>query len=254
LVVADPHAARATWGEAASWRSSDVGGGSPGTGDSSDPGDLDADGSFDADDINLLVQGIRNGAADSAFDIDGSGVVDTDDILAWLAIAGNANIGTPYVPGDVDLNGEVDARDLNVVGIHWRQNVTGWSQADFNTDGVVNAADLNLVGINWRHGVAAAASFGRVPRAPLAAQSDTAHAVPADSVIPAEITTAATQRPMCIHAVTFPQGEERAIDRDEVATRYRIRGDAHRPVSDRQEESDRKDAFTELADDIFAAW
>ena len=102
--------------------------------------------------------------------------------------------------------------------------------------------------------IAAAASSGRVPRAPLAAQSDTAHAVPADSVIPAEITTAATQRPMCIHAVTFPQGEERAIDRDEVATRYRIRGDAHRPVSDRQEESDRKDAFTELADDIFAAW
>ena len=221
----------------------------------SDLGDLDVDGTFDIDDINLLGQGIQNGATDSAFDIDGSGVVDTDDITEWLSVAGNANIGTPYVLGDADLDGDVDSGDLNIVGINWRQNVAGWSQADFNADGVVSASDLNDVGINWQHGVAAAASAGRVPRAPLAAQVDAAHEAPADAVIPAEIMLT-TRQSLRTASVNF-QPTDGTVNRDEVTltTRYQIRKDSHRFVSGQQDDSEQKDdVFADLADDIFAAW
>ncbi len=235
-------------------------GGTPGTGSSSEVGDLDGNGTFDIDDINQLVEGIQNGATGSAFDIDGSGVVDTDDITAWLSLAGNANIGTPYVPGDTNLDGDVDAGDLNVVGINWRQNVSGWSQADFNGDGVVNATDLNAIGVNWLHGVAAAASSGRVPRAPLAAQIDAAHAAPVDAVIPAEIMSPQTPQ-------TSPTESETSVlavgttgkDEPILTTRYLARRDSHRLVSNQQDESEKKEkekenVFTGLADDIFAAW
>ena len=222
---------------------------------SSDLGDLDVDGTFDVDDIDLLVQGIQNGATDSAFDVDENGVVDINDISAWLSIAGNANIGTPYVPGDTNLDGDVDAGDLNVIGINWRQDVAGWSQADFNADGIVSASDLDEIGRNWQHGMAAAASAGRVPRAPLAAQIDAAHAVPADAVIPAEITTPETQRTPRTESV-ISQIATGSNDRDEtrLSARFRTTTDSHRLVSGQQDDSEQKDVFTDLADDIFAAW
>ena len=202
-----------------------------------------------------VMEGIQNGATDSAFDVDENGVVDINDISAWLSIAGNANIGTPYVRGDTNLDGDVDAGDLNVIGINWRQDVAGWSQADFNADGIVSASDLDEIGRNWQHGVAAAASAGRVPRAPLAAQIDAAHAVPADAVIPAEITTPETQRTPRTESV-ISQIATGSNDRDEtrLSARFRTTTDSHRLVSGQQDDSEQKDVFTDLADDIFAAW
>ena len=73
--------------------------------------------------------------------------------------AGNANIGVPYVPGDSDLDGDVDSVDLNALGINWqRDNVTTYEDGDFNGDGLANAVDLNSIGVNWQHGVPAAAA------------------------------------------------------------------------------------------------
>jgi hypothetical protein len=102
------------------------------------------------------------------FDLDGSGEVDNGDVEFLVE-----NIIGTFM-GDANLDGKVDAMDLNQVGINWRRmDGVGWSNGDFTGDGAVNAADLNLIGVNWRSGVAAAALSGRVPRAPLAA----AHAV-----------------------------------------------------------------------------
>ena len=82
--------------------------------------------------------------------------------------------------GDANLDGRVDAQDLNVLGINWRRtgDCLRWSNGDFNSDRFVDAADLNVVGINWRKGVAAAA---RTPRAPLAAQGLAVDAALADA-------------------------------------------------------------------------
>ena len=76
--------------------------------------------------------------------------------------------------GDANLDGKVDAADLNILALNWRTPVAGWGSADFTKDEMVNAADLNALALHWRQDVsaspAAAGPVGfirRVPRAPL---------------------------------------------------------------------------------------
>ncbi len=120
--------------------------------------DFDGDELCALSDINgLLYDGIPN--QNLTYDIDGNGIVDEADTGEWLNQAGNENIGVPYVHGDSDLNGVVDASDLNRVGISWqRTDATSWDQGDFDGDGLVNASDLNFIGLNWLHGTAPAAA------------------------------------------------------------------------------------------------
>ena len=104
----------------------------------------------------LLFSGIANN--DLRFDLDGNGTADLADRDEWLVQAGAENIGQPYVLGDTDLNGLVNAADLNTLGGNWqRSDLMSWADADFNGDGFANATDLNAIGSNWLHGVAAAA-------------------------------------------------------------------------------------------------
>jgi hypothetical protein len=116
------------------------------------PCDFDTDGDCDIVDLDEL-QYVGLGGNDSKYDLDGSGdTIDSDNTVAWLELNGT-------VRGDVDLDGDVDATDLNAVGINWRStNVTSWSHGDFNGSHVVDATDLNLLGLNWRAGVAAPAN------------------------------------------------------------------------------------------------
>ena len=125
--------------------------------------DFDGNQACTVEDMNLLLyQGLING--DSQYDLDGSGSVDAGDVDAWLSIAGQENLGVDYVRGDTDLDGDVDAADLNNLGQNWRQmNATSWDQGDFDGNQVVDAGDLNSVGLNWQHGVAAAAATNAVP-------------------------------------------------------------------------------------------
>lgn len=120
--------------------------------------DLNGSQSCTVDDMDLLLyDGLANGG--TQFDLDGSGTVDLADVDAWLSIAGQENIGVAYVSGDTDLDGDVDAADLNNVGQNWQAtDATSWGQGDFDGSAVVDAGDLNSVGLNWQHGVPAAAS------------------------------------------------------------------------------------------------
>ena len=69
--------------------------------------------------------------------------------------------------GDANLDGIVDAADLNIVGNNWlHEDVSEWSEGDFNGDHRVDQIDLNLLGENW-----------------LAVKSPTATAVPEPSSI-----------------------------------------------------------------------
>ena len=124
-------------------------------------GDFTLDDAVDAADLDILCEAIRAGASGYAFDLDNSGaaanLADLDVLLQSLST----------VPGDINLDGRVDAADLNQIGIHWQQSGfdIGWSAGDVTCDGTVDASDLNRLGLNWQFGAQAVA---RSPRAPLA--------------------------------------------------------------------------------------
>ena len=127
------------------------------------PGDFTLDDVVDVDDLHILCGAIQAGATHSAFDLDNSGGVATLDDMEMLLNA----LGS--MSADSNLDGRVDAIDLNQVGINWQQSGDfGWSDGDFTCNGRVDSADLNEVGMHWRFGVAARAKAPRVPRAPLA--------------------------------------------------------------------------------------
>jgi hypothetical protein len=117
------------------------------------PGDLTGDGVVDAADINTLFAAINAGDPPAEFDLDGNSVVDQLDVRFLVQDI----LGTFL--GDANLDGRVNAADLNQVGLNWREtNVMGWELGDFNGDGFVNAMDLNILGLNWRNGEAVAAA------------------------------------------------------------------------------------------------
>lgn len=123
-----------------------------------DAGDFNSDGSLGIVDINALMTEIAGENHDPAFDLNGDNLVNDDDRDVWLLDAGPKNGFTgSFLLGDTNLDGDVDAGDLNNTAIAWRNGNTRWSNGNFtgkNTD----AADLNLLAVNWRKSVPLAAS------------------------------------------------------------------------------------------------
>jgi hypothetical protein len=121
-------------------------------------GDFNRDGALDVNDLEALTAEVQAGSIDLKFDVDGNDIVDTNDRNVWITDIKNTFIG------DANLDGQVNAEDLNALALSWRSTfATSWSQGDFNADGTVNASDLNELALNWRSGVAAAASAPAVP-------------------------------------------------------------------------------------------
>ena len=107
------------------------------------PGDFNADQLLSVDDLDLLLQEMRRSNPRTWFDLNGDERVDLGDRGAWVELR------ETFV-GDTNLDGQVDAADLNVLALHWREDVISWEQGDFNGDGLANAADLNDLALNWR--------------------------------------------------------------------------------------------------------
>jgi hypothetical protein len=122
--------------------------------------DFNGDNGCNLDDVNLLLAAL--GTDNDALDMNGSsGLIDQDDVDVWLTSAGNGSIGRPFVRGDTNLDGRVDASDLNNLATHWQltgADANGWGEGDFNGDGNVSASDLNEIGRNWRTGVGVASA------------------------------------------------------------------------------------------------
>ena len=107
-------------------------------------GDFNNDGVFDCVDIDALTAEIATGTNNPLFDLTGDGLVDLADRDAWLAVAGEVNLGPGkvYLLGDATLNGSVDGEDF----IAWNSNKftsnTSWCGGNFNADLVVDAVDF----------------------------------------------------------------------------------------------------------------
>jgi hypothetical protein len=117
-----------------------------------DVGDYDENGVFDCFDLAILGTQIRSGTYNHDYDLSDDGLLDADDVEAWLAAAGAANLpnGNPYLMGDANLDGRVDPSDLGIIGINWQSNVDHYCEGDFDGDAFVGAADLNYLAMNWR--------------------------------------------------------------------------------------------------------
>ena len=108
--------------------------------------DFNGDGSTDVDDLNLLMAAVSRSSQNSDYVISGEETTtDATDIQSYVRDI----LGT--FMGDATLDGQVNATDLNQVGLHWQESACrGWRDGDFNGDGIVSAPDLNFVGINWQ--------------------------------------------------------------------------------------------------------
>ena len=113
------------------------------------PCDFDGDFFCTVSDLDLLMD-----EADSVdADLDGNGLVNDADRDRWLSLAALENgHSEAYLVGDANLDGVVDSRDLNEVGIYWLDtNARKWSEGNFTLEGKpgVNGLDLNELGVNW---------------------------------------------------------------------------------------------------------
>lgn len=107
-------------------------------------GDFNLDNVWDCSDIDALVAEIDAGTSDPLFDLDDDGVVGDADVDAWLGIAGNRNIGSPYIRGDGNLDGFVDGSDFNIWNSNKFVTVPAWCMGDFNASGSVDTSDFNV--------------------------------------------------------------------------------------------------------------
>lgn len=81
-----------------------------------------------------------------------------------MSDAGAANgFAGPLLMGDANLDGTIDAIDLNAVGQNWQADGTMWSTGDFNGDNISDAIDLNVLGQNWQASVPVPAQPASVP-------------------------------------------------------------------------------------------
>jgi hypothetical protein len=117
------------------------------------PGDFNADSVLSAEDIDLLSAEIFSPEPRLRFDLNDDGIVDQDDRSVWVS-----DLKQTFF-GDADLDGQVNAADLNNLALSWQaSDATSWAQGDFDGDGNVNATDLNSLALNWRKGTAEAAA------------------------------------------------------------------------------------------------
>ncbi len=126
--------------------------------------DFNNDGAVDTADLDVLTTAVDTGVNVVSFDADSNGAVDRLDIAAFASLLGG-------LPGDANLDGTVDAIDLNRVGLNWQKtSCVSWQRGDFNGNGSVDAVDLNVLGVHWLQDGAmmASSNAARTPKAPLA--------------------------------------------------------------------------------------
>ena len=100
--------------------------------------DFNRSGTCDVVDLDLLSTEIALGTDKAFFNLDATDdVVDLSDHATWLELA---NI----LPGDADMNGQVDEADFNIWSNNRFQSGRSWSTGDFDGDGRTDVTDFNI--------------------------------------------------------------------------------------------------------------
>jgi hypothetical protein len=220
------------------------------------PVDFVADELLTCADVNALVAAITNGNDSARFDLTGDEIVDPADLNVWLSLAGSENLSShrAYPLGDANLDGKVNADDLNVIGLNWLQAVTGWCIGDFTADGRVDARDLNALAINWNKDVLDpnAPVVQRVPRAPLA--NHVVAVIPAE---PQDSLVVALEPKLSPGGINVESGTE-YVSSSHVAESYvrrELRSSSTCITSHGDDFHERQDSGqTELVDLVFLRW
>ncbi len=122
--------------------------------------DFNRDGEYSCADLDALVAEIVAGSNEALFDITGDGQVDGNDQLLWLAFAAVQNdLASPYLPGDANLDGEVNESDFDIWNTNRFSNTAAWCSGDFDHNGAVDLSDLNL----WNENKFTSSGFLAVP-------------------------------------------------------------------------------------------
>jgi hypothetical protein len=115
--------------------------------------DVNGDGTVTGADIDLERDAIAGSSPHKLwFDVNADNTVSSTDLDYLIHDVLHTR------PGDTNLDGAVDIRDLYDLASHFRQaGDVGWGQGDFNADFVVDARDLGDLARNWQYGVASPA-------------------------------------------------------------------------------------------------
>ena len=224
--------------------------------------DLTGDGRLDADDIDFLLDSLRNGSTVSYLDLNQNGSVDPDDVTYLVADLMRS------IPGDANLDGRVDATDLSSLGLHWNQSdCVSWSRGDFDGDGVAGPADLNILGMNWLRGFAApavVAAANRPAQAALPVPQGVAEVNRAFADLEIGSSWSVGERPFGGESGARDVSQDSPLHEDDSRIRRRLlarRMREHHPKSMDHSESTKADgqdqddlATMRLMDSVFAEW
>ena len=127
-------------------------------------GDFNGDTNWDCADIDALVAEMVAGTNNPDFDLTGDGDVDADDLAEWLVVGGAANPddtsgGNAFLPGDADLDGNVNGADFLIWNNNKFTTTPAWCSGDFDGDGNVNGADFLI----WNDNKFTSADVASVP-------------------------------------------------------------------------------------------
>ena len=113
--------------------------------------DFDESESCDIADVDQLISAIARGEEDIAYDLTGDGQLTLADRDEWLLLAAaDGGLTRRFSNGDTNLDGLVNAIDLNHLGRHWLTDGATWGKGDFNGDGFANQLDLNALALSWQ--------------------------------------------------------------------------------------------------------
>ena len=110
-------------------------------------GDFDGDGDVDADDVDILCANM--GGDLDPYDLNSDGVVDEDDMIFHVETLvewdNGVTNGVGTYQGDFNLDGVVNATDLQIMQGSFGSSGVGFAAGNANCDTVVNATDLQIL-------------------------------------------------------------------------------------------------------------
>ena len=123
-------------------------------------GDSDGDGVFSANDLDVLIDAVRQRGRNCHLDLDSNNAVDETDLDLLLAATGT-------LLGDANLDGVVGFADFLQVSRAFGTRVNGWSDGDFDGDEIVTFADFLILSESFGQSIGdtpvAASSVAAVP-------------------------------------------------------------------------------------------